>query len=374
MLRIRIYLQLFAGLIIAFCGVAGNSQPTAIGPGPNTSQAGELSVFAIKAFVQAKALDTVRETNTQLEADGESARASVSEVKVFKPSRVPTLIENRPNSTIVRVPFIVRIKVAIPVFSDRFISIPISVDVSCEGWQNPVGNISVRSVPGPASIEGGTIFEDIIQVNRIVDAKVRNNFSPPTPSTAPPFLADTRCRNIGVTDLGTTTVNDDAINFDRPIVRPIISTVARPLQTRVEVTFNRLKRLRARNFNGGVVYSEVEQILLNAFANYEQRQKALSMREGDDVALDLPPVVLNAGLFDKLVVIGNIEQPPNNPKDTGFRTSLSTSSFGPGSHVLQIPKFFTRPPDRFNRKPQIIPVNAYELSYTVRFIEPVILR
>lgn len=353
---------------------AADSQPTAIGPTANTTQAGELSVFTIKAFVNGKTLDIVRETNAQLEADGESSRASISEIKVFKPSRTATLLENRPNSMIVRVPFIVRIKVAIPVFSDRFISIPISVEVSCEGWQNPVGNISVRSVPGPASIEGGSLFEDIIQVNRIIDAKVHNSFNQPSPSTAPPVLADTRCRNIGITDFGTATVNDDAIHFDRPIVRPIIVTVARPLGPTVEITFNRLKRLRARNLNGGVVYSEVEQIFLNAFANYEQRQKTLSMREGDDVALNLPPVVLNAGLFDKLVVIGNIEQPPNNPKDTRFRTSLRTSSFGPGSHVLQIPKFFIKPPDRFNRKPQLIPVNAYELSYTVRFIEPVILR
>jgi len=85
-------------------------------------------------------------------------------------------------------------------------------------------------------------------------------------------------------------------------------------------------------------------------------------------------VTLSAGIFDKLVVIGNIEQPPNNPKDTGFRTSLRTQNFQPGTFVLSIPKFFIKPPDQFNRKPQFIRVDAYDLSYTVKFRDSVIIQ
>jgi len=265
------------------------AQPPAIGPGPNTTQAGELSVFTLTVGVKAKTLDIVNATNAQLEAAGESARVSVKEVKALKASRVPTQFDDRPNSMIVRAPLFVNIEVHIPVFGNRFIHIPIDVNVACDGWQNPTGNITVRAVPGPASIEGGSIIEDIIQVRGLIDSNVRNNFTQPLPSVVPSMLADPRCKNIGVTDFGTAIVTDDAIHFDRPrIVRPIIGTVG-GLTPTVEVTFNRLKRLPARDLRNRVVYREVEQIALNAFANYTQLQKIVSMREGDDVALDLRP-------------------------------------------------------------------------------------
>lgn len=360
--------------LLLLLGLEIIAQPPAIGPGPNRTQAGELSVFTLTVGVKAKALDIVNQTNADLQAAGESARVSLKEVKAFKPSRVPTRFDDRPNSTIVRAPFFVNIEVKIPVFGNRFIHIPIDVEVACDGWQNTTGNIGVRAVPGPAAITGGSIFEDIIQVRGMIDAKVRNNFTQPLPSIVPSMLADPRCKTIGVTDFGTAIVTDDAINFDRPPSRPIISTIGGRFSPTVEVTFNRLKRLNARDFRNGVVYRDVEQIFLNAFANYEQRQKSLSMREGDDVALNLPPVTLSAGLFDKLVVIGNIEQPPNNPKDTGFRTSLKTQNFEPGTFTVIIPKFYTRPPDQFNPHPTIVRVDAYELSYTVKFNQAVIVQ
>ncbi len=372
--KTRIAIIFFVVYLLCCTGI--QAQPPAIGPGPNTTQAGELSVFTLTVGVKAKTLDIVNQTNAELAAAGESARASVKEVKALKPMRVPTTFDDRPNSMIVRVPFFVNIEVHVPIFGNRFIHIPIDVNVACDGWQNGTGNINIRAVPGPAAITGGSLFEDIIQVRGIIDARVRNNFTQPSPSTVPSMLADPRCLNIGVTDFGTAIVTDDAIHFDKPrVVRPIIGTRGvNVLTPTVEVTFNRLKRLRARDFRGGVVYREVEQIALNAFANYTQVQKILSIREGDDVALNLTAVSMTAGTFDKLVVIGNIEQPPNNPKDTGFKTSLRAQNFEPGSFTIVIPKFFIKPPDQFNRKPQLIRVDAYELSYTVKFKEPVVFQ
>lgn len=358
-----------------FCAASIKAQPPAIGPGINTTQAGELSGFTLTAVVRAKCMEIVNEVNAQLQAAGESTRVSLKEVKVFKMRRTNTVFENQPNSAIVRMPFIVTIEVRVPVFGNRFISIPIDIDVACDGWQNAVGNIVVRAIPGPASIEGGSIVEDIIQVRGLIDAKVRNNFVQPTSATVPSLIADTRCKNIGVTDFGSATINDDAIHFDKPPrSRPIIGTIGVTTRPSVEVTFTRLKRLNARDLSGQSLYREVEQIWLNAFANYTQQQKILSMREGDDVALELPPVRLEAGDYEKLVIMGTIEQPPNNPKDTAFRTSLRRQNFSPGSYVLRIPKFFTEPPSRFNPRPQLVRRDAYELSYTVRFIDPAIIR
>lgn len=367
--------MLFVSMAIAVAfALSVSAQPTAIGPGPNTTRAGELSYFTLKVGVRATTMDIVKAVNTQLANEGAPARVSLVEVRGFKPRRQDTVFENLPNSTIVRTPFIVRLEVEIPVVANRFISIPIDLDTACDNWQTGAGKIVVRVRPGPPSFEGGSIIEDMLHVRDYIDSQVRNNFPRLNSSTAPLILADPRCRNIGVTDFGSSTIEDDAIHFDRPAARPIFTRVAGGLVPSVEVKFERLKRLSARDLQGRVLYNEVEQIALNAFANYDQRQKLLAMREGDDVSLNLQPVVLTAGLYDKLVVLGNIEQPPFNPKDSAFAASLRTQNFQPGTYVLQIPKYYVRPPDRLNPKPTFIKVNAYELTYTVTFSEPSILQ
>ena len=347
-----------------------SAQPTAIGPSTNSTQAGELSYFTLKVGVKAKTLDIVKQVNETLARDGRSVSVSLNEIKGFKPRRMDTTFEDRPNSTIVRTPFIIRLEVKIPAAANRFISIPLDVDTACDGWQTGSGTIRVRVQPGPPSFEGGSIIEDFLQVRNYIDSMVRNNFPQLNGSNAPMLIADPRCRNLGVTDFGSATIEDDAIHFDRPASRPIITRVG--LFSSLEVRFERIKRLPARDLNGRVLYQDVEPIALNAFANYEQRQKLLSMREGDDVALNLPAVTLASGLYDKLVVIGNIEQPPNNPKDSSFKTSLRTQNYEPGTYVLRIPKYYVRPADAINRKPTFVRVDAYELTYTVRYNQPVL--
>lgn len=353
--------------LIAVSAITISAQPTAIGPVRNTGTAGELSYFTLKVGVKATTMDIVKAVNERLAAEGRPARVSLVEVKGFKPRRMDTTFDNRPNSTIVRTPFIVRLEVEIPVVANRFISIPIDLDTSCDGWQTGAGKISVYAQPGPPSFEGGSIIEDMLQVRGYVDSLVRNNFPRLNGSKAPLLLADPRCRNLGVTDFGSPTIEDDAINFDRPAARPIFTRVTVAGLPSVEVRFERIKRLAARDLQGRVLYNDVEQIALNAYANYDQRQKILTMREGDDVALNLPAVSLSAGLYDKLVVIGSVEQPPNNPKDSTFRTSQKAQNFEPGTYTIRIPKTYIRPPSGAIRKPTYVTVDAYELTYTVKY-------
>jgi hypothetical protein len=370
----RIFFALIS--IFIFLTLPVSAQPTAIGPATNSAQAaGELSYFTLKVGVKAKTLDIVNQANQTLAS--KSISVSLEDIKGFKPRRTDTVFENRPNSTIVRTSFIVTLEVHIPVASNRFIGIPIDLDTSCDGWQTGSGKIVVHVRPGPPSFEGGSIIEDMLYVGNVIDSMVKSNFPQLTGGTAPMLIADPRCRNIGVVDFGTPSIEDDAIHFDRPSGRtlpPIVTRVPVGILPSVEVRFERLKRLRARDLSGGVLYADAEQIALNAFANYDQRQKLLTMREGDEVALDLAPVVLNAGLYDKLVVIGNVEQPPNNDRDTAFRTSLRTQNYQPGTYTVQIPKYYIRPADSITRKPTFVRVDAYELTYTVRYIDPAVIR
>jgi hypothetical protein len=352
------------GLVVSLLATIAAAQPPPVGPPPNRAEKGNLFVSTMTNLMRDRAQATVDETNARLKREGRSSRVSIESLRVYKPYRSKTDALNQPNSWFVRTPYILKIKVAIPASFDRHISIPIDVNVFCDGWHMKSGTVTVRSKPGPASIEGGNILEDVIHVRDYIDAKVRSAFNPTAPLTMP--LPLTKCSTIGASDRGTEAAEDDVVVWDEPFVAPTDGVVARPT---IEVTFDRLKRLRARQIGGAILYKEVEEILLNTYANYSQLQKGLSMREGDEVVLNLPTVRLDARKFDMLVVIGNVEQPPNNPKDSAFAATAKVGNYSPGSHVLQIPKWYSMPPDRLNPKPRFFSVPAYELHYTVRFID-----
>lgn len=362
-------------LVSAFLSAAtAAAQPTPVGPPPNHTDTTQLPVSSLTSSVRNTAQTKVNQANQSLQAQGKSSRASIEAIRVMaRPNRVATQMPNRPNSWYFRVPYMVTIKVDIPVTSDRHIHIPIDVNMFCDNWQTGQGLIVARSQPGPASFEGGNILEDVFNVGNFIDSQVRSAFTPPLPVTTPLNL--TKCNTLGATDLGTPSTDDDAIVWDvpRPGLRPPVGGAVSSGPT-IEVTFNRLKRVPARRFpQNSVLYQDVESFLLNAFANYNQVQKSLTMREGDDVALNLPTVRLEAGTYENLVVIGNVEQPPNNPKDSAFDAATKAQSYGAGTHVLRIPKWYSQPPDRFHRQPALSSTPAYQLSYTVRYIDPNVL-
>lgn len=361
---------------LALSATIATAQPPPIGPPLNRTEEASLSVSVLTSVVRGMAQKTVDETNADLRAEDKSARVSIEELRVFSPQRTQTQTPNRPNSFLVRVPHFLTIKVDIPATFDRHITIPLDVDVFCDNWQERGGgSITVRARPGPAAIEGGSILEDILQVRSFIEAEVRSSFTPPLPVTLP---LPGRCLTLGASDLGTPQVEDDSVVWDEPKAGPgtgLTGSVAAvgQLQPTIEVTFERLKRLRARRFPGNtVLYEEVERILLHTFANYTEAGKSLTMREDDDVALNLPTIRLPARTFDTLVVIGDVQQPPDNPKDSAFAAAARAQSYRPGRHVLRIPKTFSTPPNAQNPKPQFFTVPAYELTYTVKFIEPVI--
>lgn len=361
-------------LVGAFLSAAtAAAQPAPVGPPPNRTDTTQLPVSSLTSSVRNTAQTKVNQTNQSLQAQGKSSRASIESIQVMaRPRRVGTDTWNRPNSWHVRVPYMVTIKVDVPVTSDRHIHIPIDVNMFCDNWQTGQGLIVARSQPGPASFEGGNILEDVFNVGNFINSQVRNAFTPPLPVTTPLNL--TKCNTIGATDLGTPSTDDDAIVWDVPRIGPLRPPVDTAQTPTIEVTFDRLKRLRARRLpQNTVLYNDVETFLLNAFANYNQVQKSLTMREGDDVALNLPTVRLPAGTYENLVVIGNVEQPPNNPKDSAFAAATRAQNYAAGSHVLQIPKWYSRPPDRFHHTPTLTRTPAYELRYTVRYINPEIL-
>jgi hypothetical protein len=95
------------------------------------------------------------------------------------------------------------------------------------------------------------------------------------------------------------------------------------------------------------------------------------MHEGDDVALNLAPIILKPPLFDKFIMIANIEQEPNGqPKDSAFEVSPSSANYSPGIHTLQITKTYVIQPNQVHSKPTFVQVPAYELTYSLNYTNP----
>jgi len=345
--------------------------PPPLGPATYRSSQQEIGVGIITLLVKGKTNEIITTTNQSLKDAGHgNIKVSLMSLRVNKPMRVATLYTNRQNEYYVKIPMNIGLNVDIPHSSDRQIYIPLDIDVHCENWFTRQGKIRVWGQPGPASIEGGNIIEDILTVKRFVDDQVRSNF-PTLSGFVAPLFDQRLCSTIGVDPGDPPDYRFGFIAFDPP-GRIIPATM---VGSSAQVTFEKLKRLQARDRGGNPLYYPTENIMLEVHANHQSRQSAtLTMNEGQEVNLAFPAFSVPTAGYDKLVVLANINQQPNaQPQDSAFDAWPKTANFGPGTHTLTITKVYSVPPMPPLRKPSYIRVPAYELTYSVRYTAPPIL-
>ncbi len=358
-------------LLIVSSSFSQVAAPPALGPGNYHSvNSPQFGVGLLSGFVKTQVAQIVAQANTEIHKQTSTVSVEALPLKVFSPMRVATRYTNRPNQYYATLPFIIAVKVKIPVTSDRMIYIPLDLNVSCEGWQNGKGTIQFVGKTGPPSIEGGNIVEDIIRVRDVIDNQIRNHLTLPGSITIP--IANSECVTIGASPSQSVGDPFAFIAYDPPSGRVLPTMIGRATTT-IEVTFQKLKRLRARG-NGAVLYQPTENIILDTYANFVRHQSAtLTMREDDEVTLNMPQSVVS-GPTDLLVVIANILQGPSlNPEDSAFDAAQRTANYSPGVHTLTITKVYTEPPNSLHNKPLIIRVPAYELTYNVRVTNPAVV-
>ncbi len=354
----RYLVIVFAIALTAVGAVATNgaSVPPALGPPLNRAEDGALWVPAVAGLTTLNVQRFIDKTNQDFVDAGSSTRVAIESFHTSKAFRVQTQSTSEPNSWYVRIPHKVVAKAKIRGLGDRRFHIPIDLHVSCENWQLPTGRIVIRAIPGKVTVTGGTLLEDFFLVRERINAAIEDGLASPNPVTV--STDPMPCSSLGVT-------GEDIFWDLPPRSRPGDSVIG----PTIEVTFERLKRLPARGRAGTVIYQETEEIVLNLFANYDSpAQRHLTMRDGDDVALELAPVRLKAGTYEKLVIIGNImQQQPTVTADSAFKASAREQNYAPGRYVLKIPKVYFVPG---HPKPSEVHVPAYELSYTVRYLDP----
>ncbi|NUS99420.1 MAG: hypothetical protein HOP96_00395 [Sphingomonas sp.] len=337
--------------------------PPPLGPVTYRSEQRQVGVGVITSIVRGKTNEIVTKTNQSLKDSGHgNISVSLKSLRVNKPMRVASLYTNRQNQWYVKIPMNIGLNVNIPYSSDRQVYIPLDINVSCENWFTRQGRVKFYGQPGPISIEGGNLIEDILRVKQYVDNEVRRNFPPLSGFGMTPF--EQPCATIGVSPGEPPDYRFGFIAYDPPgrILPPTLGST-------VEVTFAKLKRLTARDRGGNALYYPTENIMLEVHANHVMRQSAtLTMNEGDEVSLAFPAFTVPATGVDTLVVLANVNQQPNfQPQDSAFNAWPKSANFSPGMHTLVITKVYSIPPRPPQRKPSYIRVPAYELSYSVRY-------
>ena len=345
-------------------------QPPPVGPATHRSdQSPQISAGVLINSVKSIVQQSVNNANDTLKKQGSSIRVEALPLQFWSPDREATAYPNRPNQWYVKLPMIVGINVNIPVVSDRQIYIPVDLNISCNGWQTGSGVVRIDAQPGPVSVEGGNIVEEMLSIKDYITGQVESHLVGIAPTTL--TLPMSQCVTIGSRS---SQVSDPFafIAWDHP--QRILVPGAQALPP-LEVAFLRLKRLTARGRNG-ILYYPTENIVLETYANYTPNQSAvLTMREGDEVNLSMAPSVVRSPLLDSLVLIANInQQTTSGLQDSAFAVSFRSANFSPGAHTLQIPKHYFEPPGPGHTKPLQLSVPAYELTYNVRYSAPSVLR
>jgi hypothetical protein len=333
--------------------------PPPLGPATYRSDQKQIGVGVITSIVRGKTTEIVNNVNKNLKDNGHgNISVSLMSLRVNKPMRVATEYTNRQNEWFVKIPMNVGLEIHIPYSSNRQVYIPLDINLSCKDWHTGRGVVRVTGRPGPISIEGGNIIEDVLTVKTYVDNQVKSNFPPLTPFTA--TIGDQPCATIGVSPGEPPDYRFGFVAYDPPRIRPIDDVRLGPT---VEVTFVKLKRLSARGRSGDVLYQPTENIVLEAYANHTSRQSStMTMSEGDEVNLTFPPFVVKSP-GELLVVLANINQQPlAQPQDSAFNAWPGTMNFSPGTHTLQITKLYTMPPRPPIRKPTFVRAPAYECA------------
>ncbi len=367
---IQLLLLVFATFSIASLA---QGQPPPLGPNSYKSDRLQIGTSILTGFVKTQVQTIVDNINATLQSQGKSIRVQAMPLKSWNPSRFPTEYPDRPNEYYLKLPTIIGINVDIPVAADRQIYIPLDLNISCKGWQTGNGAVTIVAQPGPASIEGGNIIEDVLHIRDYITNQVRSNFSAPMPVTQ--TLPNGQCVTIGASASQQPLDPFGFIAWDPPPrFRPIDGTAVS--RESLQVTFNQLKRLAAHGYGGGVLYSPTENIVLDTYANFAHNQSStLTMKEGDVVNLTIPPVNLTRPLLDSLVVIANVSQQPNfQPVDSAFDAFQRTANYSPGTHTIQVRKRYVIPAGPGHTKPTFGYAPAYELTYTVRYANSMVVR
>jgi hypothetical protein len=267
-------------------------------------------------------------------------------------------------------PLSIRIDIDIPWVSNRAVYLPLDIEAVCDGWHRSAGLVRFYLAPGPASVEGGSLVEEIVRVRDTIDAKVLAAFPGRARAEEPQLnaLADRKgrsCATIGVQHLGPDP-NFHAITWSHSL--SMLGTTLK----RIEVTPLTLRRLPATRVDTGAPIGDpAEHITLETYANFHAVAAPPTPMQADaEIALRLPTMVLYGEPTTSLVVIGNVRNASLATTATAFAVTSQNVDYSPGTHTLELQTEYWLSPRPPLNKPLKMSVATYALTYHVSYVSP----
>jgi hypothetical protein len=376
----RLHLSVIGILLLSAVEIA-QAVPPPLGPPAPRAPIQDLGVQAILTSLLKGQIDSVIAATNAQAATNPDVHAKVSwSYRVFGPGLRETQYSDRPNERFVSVPYSISYTVydiqkhtavgwvGVPV--ERHISQSIDLNVSCDRWQTGQGNLKLVAAAQKPYLENeqGTL-EQVVNfflagtLTNFIDSKVRQQLPGAFASIA---NLPGKCDALGAYPGNLSDPRDDTIQWSfHP--RLTVPTV----YNQVSVKLLSLKRLVAHDRNGAVLYKPVEAPTLEFYANYQHYFVPLqSLQEGQQVALNAPPLVLNRpGDTESLVLITNVIQNVaigTQSTDSAFRVFGRATNFGNGTQTIRVKKtYWEKANPQTGAKPYPVYVDAFELTFQV---------
>lgn len=373
-------------LLILFFTATLSAQPPAQGPPPANDPYQGIGVGIITGLLTFSIQETVDSANAKITREsketGVKAKLSFTH-KVFKPGMSVTTYTDRPNQNVVRIAYMIEYNVtdisykSIPYFS-RKINQSIDVIVSCKDWFTNNGAVNIAADIQKPYLDNASFGEQALNFfigNTLLDfvsSKIRQTL--PNAFKTSNNWPNSTCNCLSVIPGDAPDYRFGEIKYAlKKSFKPPIGTAL----NQVTVSLKSIKRLKARDESGNVLYAPNEDIQILFYANQTLRATSLTqIKEFEERALNVPNVVFSRPADNgNVVLIGNIEQ-STNMTDSRYQVFNKSNNFGNGTQKMAIQKIYWSKPRRLPNgqmtKPIKMHVDAYELTVQINAPSPVV--
>ncbi|MBM3786479.1 MAG: hypothetical protein FJW30_19135 [Acidobacteria bacterium] len=320
----------------------------------------------------------INELNNELKAKEEIdkvrayATASVSTNGIWTSA---TALPGEPNHRFVNVPHHITITISgiaekkaglwVPYPWNRTVIVNTDMMAFCRGWETGTGQVTIESNSQTPYLDADPSFSEQFvnfflnhSLTAKVDAKVR-----------------AALRNVQIESTASGVPSEcNALTYDSGVAGPdddkIVWQKLLPYTSLLSPSFSvkpvKIKRLAARNLNGGVLYDAVETPLVDFWAGYTRTSfQVNSMTEGQEISLAATPAITTRipNGASVLLTVASMNYSGNGLEDNAFRTFNGAANFGIGTQTIILKKVYTTITP--GQKPVKWYVPAYEITFTV---------
>lgn len=298
---------------------------------------------------------------------------TLSSVKLKKPYLSETKYIDHPNQKIIIIPLKVNYELKINHFSNRHLLQNIEITIFCKDWFTSAGGVLNAWVDAEKPyLVGPPLTEQLINtllfnfITPFIDNKIRINL----PSRIQKIISlqglQTRCNCLSVFADTAPDYKFAAIQYQYKQPPYQVPTPSNSIR----VSVKSIKRLKAKDDIGRILYDSVENIDIDFFANQQGQIFSVdNLREEQEIILpDNSMLIKKPENNGTVVLIASIKQ-RNSKRDSKFVLYTASDNFGDGLRKLIVNKVYISRPHRLPNgqmsKPRDVSVKAYELTIDI---------